>query len=68
MIYQYSIRTYIGPFNPVDAIRLGWEFNIPLIARIIPARQDGPLKSPEMIFFNINQPNVQIVTIKMAEF
>ncbi|RLG96120.1 hypothetical protein DRO37_00080 [Candidatus Bathyarchaeota archaeon] len=68
LTYQYSIWSYSGPFNPINASRLGWEFNVPLMAGIVLEGQSGPLKSPVMSFLNVDRKNVQIVTVKMAEF
>ena len=38
------------------------------MAGIVLEGQSGPLKSPVMSFLNVDRKNVQIVTVKMAEF
>ena len=68
LVSEYSIRSYQGSFNPINASRLGWEFNVPLLASYLEAGQKGPLKSSSLSFFNLDKQNIQIITIKKAEF
>ncbi len=58
-IYDYAISSQ-GVFDPVAARQLGSEFNLPLRAEYV---QVTPLE-PRRSYFSVDQPNVEIVTVK----
>lgn len=58
-VFDYAVRG-AGRFEEVSAWRFGAEFNLPLR----PAYVDAPPAEPARGFFAIDQPNVQIVSIK----
>ena len=64
---EYSITAYEDDFNPVEACRLGWYFNTPLMAKQVSEGQHGPLDSSSLSFFSVDKPNVDILTIKKPE-
>jgi len=58
-VFDYAVRAG-GKWDSVTAWRFGAEFNLPLRAVFV----DTPPSEPSHSFFNIDQPNVQIVSIK----
>jgi hypothetical protein len=59
-IFDYALNATTGKFDDVAAWRLGSEFNLPLRAiyvSVFPA-------ASERSYFGVNQPNVEIVTVK----
>jgi len=58
-LFDYAIRAG-GKWDAVTAWRFGAEFNLPLRAAYV----DVPPAQSTRSFFDINQPNVQIVSIK----
>ncbi|HKP70393.1 MAG TPA: glycosyl hydrolase-related protein, partial [Pyrinomonadaceae bacterium] len=59
MVFEYAFSV-AGAFDPVRAWRMGSEFNVPLRAQYVgvsPAEQSKT-------FFSVDQPNVEIVTVK----
>jgi len=58
-LFDYAIRAG-GKWDAVTAWHFGAEFNLPLRAAYV----DVPPSQPTRSFFDINQPNVQIVSIK----
>lgn len=58
--FEYALRAGSAPFDPVAATRLGWEFNVPLRAKFV---AQAPTSS-SWSFASVDQPNVQILTIK----
>ncbi len=58
-IFDYAIAAS-GKFDDVKAWQLGANFNLPLLSEYINALPD----SLGYGFFNVNQPNVQIVAVK----
>ena len=59
-IYDYAISS-AGIFDPVQAWRLGSDFNVPFFARYT---QVAPVEKSQG-FFSIDQANVQIVDVKV---
>lgn len=59
-IFDYAIAGS-GKFNEVEAWQLGANFNVPLYVNFVGTVPNQTNHS----FFAINQPNVQIVTVKM---
>ncbi len=62
MVFEYSISGADGPFDAVRSWRAGAEFNVPLRAVYTAV---APAESSKA-FFGVDQPNVQIVTVKAA--
>ena len=58
-VFEYAISS-AGVFEPVQAWRLGSQFNLPLRAQYA----DIPAQQLTGSFFSVDQPNVQIVTVK----
>ena len=58
-IYDYAISSQ-GLFDPVAARKLGSEFNLPLRAEYVQVTPVQPRRS----YFSVDQPNVEIVTVK----
>lgn len=59
--FDYAVKDY-GQFDEIAAWRFGADFNLPLQPMFVNV---APAKS-EQSFFSINQPNVQIVVVKVA--
>ena len=59
MIFEYAVAAG-GAFDPVRGWRMGSEFNVPLIAQYTTV---APITRSQG-FFQIDQPNVDIVTVK----
>lgn len=59
-VFDYAIAGG-GKFNEIEAWQLGANFNVPLYANFV---KTSPSQTNHS-FFSINQPNVQIVTVKM---
>jgi hypothetical protein len=59
-IFDYALNAANGNFDPVAAWRLGGAFNVPLRALYVTV----PPTVGESSFFTVNQPNVEIVTVK----
>jgi hypothetical protein len=58
-VYDYALAGE-GIFDPVSAWHLGSEFNVPLLAEYTSAAAAPAKRS----FFSVDQPNVEIVTVK----
>ncbi len=58
-VFEYAISSG-GVFDPVAAWKLGADFNLPLRAEYVAMTPTQPSNS----FFSVDQPNVQIVTVK----
>lgn len=59
MVFEYAFASE-GMFDPVAAWRLGSDFNLPLIAKYTAVAPIVPVSR----FFSVDQPNVDIVTVK----
>jgi alpha-mannosidase len=58
--FDYALNAATGKFDDVAAWRLGSEFNVPLRAMYVAV----PPAALERSYFGVNQPNVEIVTVK----
>jgi len=58
--FDYALNAATGNFNDVTAWRLGSAFNVPLRASYVTV----PPAASERSYFGVNQPNVEIVTVK----
>ena len=52
-------------FDPVSPSRLGWEFNSPLLTRVLPS--GAIADSEEVAFFSIDREGVEIIAVKPSE-
>ncbi len=59
MVFEYAFSA-AGVFDPIRAWRMGSSFNVPLGAKYVGVAPHDTTKG----FFAIDQPNVQIVTVK----
>jgi Glycosyl hydrolases family 38 N-terminal domain len=59
-VFDYALDAASGNFDTVTAWRLGATFNVPLRALYVTA----PPATSERSYFGVNQPNVEIVTVK----
>lgn len=59
MVFEYAFSA-AGVFDPVRAWRMGSGFNVPLRAQYVGVAPKDTSKG----FFSVDQPNVQIVTVK----
>ncbi len=63
--FRYVITSYSGDYRAAGISRLAERLTQPLLTTVIPA-QDGPLPS-SMSFLEVNEPNVSLLTFKLAE-
>jgi alpha-mannosidase len=66
-VYRYSIRGHAGGFDPVAALRFGWEDNNPLEVTPLPAGQAGALPAGAHSFLTVSPEHVIAVGFKPAE-
>ncbi|MEO5858628.1 MAG: hypothetical protein ABIR33_06730 [Pyrinomonadaceae bacterium] len=59
LVFEYAFSAW-GVFDPVAAWRLGSQFNVPLRAQYVTVK---PILN-NASYFSVDQPNVQIVTVK----
>ena len=59
-IFDYALKAATGNFDDVAAWRFGATFNVPLRALYVAV----PPAALERSYFGVNQPNVEIVTVK----
>ena len=59
-IFDYALNAATGKFDDVAGWRLGSTFNVPLRALYVTV----PPAASERSYFGVNQPNVEIVTVK----
>jgi alpha-mannosidase len=59
-IFDYALNAATGDFDDVAAWRFGATFNVPLR----PIYVTVPPAASERSYFGVNQPNVEIVTVK----
>lgn len=61
-VFDYAVNISSGDFDDVAAWRLGSAFNLPLVAAYVTV----PPVVSERSYFMVNQPNVDIVTVKQV--
>jgi hypothetical protein len=61
-VFDYSVNAANGAFDDIAAWHLGSEFNLPLRASYVAM----PPSVLERSYFMVNQPNVEIVTVKQV--
>ncbi|MFE7392220.1 polysaccharide lyase family protein [Streptomyces sp. NPDC057582] len=65
--FNYAITSHEGEFNAVRETHFGREAMTPLSATAVQARQHGPLKPGAHAMVSVDQPQVEIQTVKQAE-
>ena len=66
-VYAFAVSSSEeSAFDPCSATKLGWEFNSPLIAAVLPP--DASAKYPEYSFWSLDKENVVILTFKPDQF
>ena len=60
--FDYAVNVTQGNFDDIAAWRLGSSFNLPLHALYVTV----PPAAPALSYFAVNQPNVEIVTVKQV--
>ena len=72
-VFRYSLRGHGGGFDPVAAVRFGWEDNAyeyirnELLAVTLPAGQQGDLPPDAHSFLEIKPDHVILTALKVAE-
>jgi hypothetical protein len=64
--FAYRLTTQAAGFDPVQAARLGWQENVPLLAFY--AAGSPTDRAPTGSFWSVDQANVSIVELKGASF
>ncbi len=65
--FRYSLRGHGGGFDPVAAVRFGWEDNNELLLAPLLPRQQGDLPSDAHSFVQVEPDHVILATLKVAE-
>ena len=65
--FRYALTSRSGGADVVQSTRFGWEVHTPILASWIPEDSQGTLDSGTGSFFEVDQPNVIIQAVKMAE-
>ncbi len=66
-VFRYSLRGHGPGFDPVAAVRFGWEDNNPLEAIQLPAGQAGELPAAAHSFLQVAPDSAILTTFKVAE-
>jgi len=66
-VFRYSLRGHAGGFDPVAAVRFGWDDDNPLLASSLAAGQQGDLPADLHSFISISEANVILAGLKAAE-
>ena len=62
--FAYSFTSHAGDWNSGATTRFGWSVASPLEARVVPARQQGPLPAGAASFLAVDAPQVQMSVLK----
>ncbi|MES2692266.1 MAG: glycoside hydrolase family 38 C-terminal domain-containing protein, partial [Verrucomicrobiota bacterium] len=62
--FTYSFSSHAGDWNSGATTRFGWSVASPLEARVVAARQKGPLPAQSASFLAVDVPNVQLTVLK----
>ena len=65
--FRYALTSRSGGADAVQSTRFGWEVHTPFLASWIPEESRGTLDARAGSFFEVDNPNVLIQTVKMAE-
>ncbi|MCJ7736203.1 MAG: glycosyl hydrolase-related protein, partial [Anaerolineae bacterium] len=66
-VFRYSLCGHAGNFDPVAAVRFGWDDNNALLSVPLPAGQQGVLPADAHGFVSISKANVVLAGLKTAE-
>eukprot|EP00842_Homolaphlyctis_polyrhiza_P001002 jgi/Hompol1/1902/HPOL_004993-RA len=61
--FKYALRPHSGSFHQSDAVRAGYEFNVPLL--VSKTATANSVATPSL--FTVDQPNIVLDTIKIIE-
>lgn len=61
---DFSLTTHAGPHDPEFATRAGYDFVVPLSARVLPRNQAGMLDADKYSFIDVRGATVQLSTLK----
>jgi hypothetical protein len=65
-VFRYSVRGH-GPYDPVDAVRFGWEDNNEFLSVSLAPEQSGDLPAGAHSFVAASPDNAVLVCLKVAE-
>jgi hypothetical protein len=65
--FRYSLRGHGPGFDPVAAVRFGWDDNNPLEAIVLPAGQAGDLPAAAHSFLTVEPGHAILTCLKVAE-
>jgi alpha-mannosidase len=65
--FRYSMCGHDGGFDPVRAVRFGWEDNNELLVAMLAKQQDGLLPSGRHSFVSVEPEHAILTTLKVAE-
>gem|GEM_PF-647019 len=66
-VFRYSLRGHGGGFDPLAAMRFGWEDNNELLSVTLPDGQEGDLPPDKHAFLEVAPDNVVTTSFKVAE-
>ncbi|NLE45292.1 MAG: hypothetical protein GX620_11270 [Chloroflexi bacterium] len=66
-VYRYSLCGHAGGFDPVSAVRFGWEDNNELLAVPLTSGQNGELPEQSHSFLEVSPDHVVLAGFKVAE-
>ena len=66
-VFRFSLRGHSGGFDPVNAVRFGWEDNNELVAIALDGEKSGDLPPGSHSFLSVEPDNVVLTGVKVAE-
>ncbi|UCC63373.1 MAG: hypothetical protein JSV36_22015, partial [Anaerolineae bacterium] len=66
--FTYHLASQTGGFDPAQAARWGWEADLPLLARYLPAGSSGTALPATGGFWALDQVDVVVAELKRASF
>ena len=66
--YEFAITTHAGSGDGPGAVRFGYNYNVPLIGRIVGSNTTGVLRKPAASLASVDPKNVFMVVLKPADF
>jgi alpha-mannosidase len=66
-VFRFSLRGHAGGFDPVRAVRFGWEDNNELATLAVDGGQEGALPCGSHSFLSVGPDNVVLTSLKVAE-
>jgi len=67
MVHAYAFCGAAGDFEATSAFHFNRAFSQPLLSRAIPAQTGAVLPDSGLSFFTLDQPNVMLIDLKLAE-